>query len=163
MKRYIKIFAALILFAIAATLPAAAQGKGHNKEDREEWFRQLREFKHEYLAKELGLSAEQQKLFFPIYDTMSTERRDARRKLRHAEHELKKKGKAATEADYENVARMQLELKGVENDIETRYYPQFKKTLTAKQLVELKNVETKFAELVRKYYHEKKDKKPKGK
>lgn len=147
-----------MLFVVAATIPAAAQGKHHNKEDREEWFRQLREFKHEYFAKELALSAEQQKAFFPIYDTMSTELRDARRKLRKAEHELKNKGKAATEADYNNVARMQLEIKATENDIEMRYYPQFKNILTAKQLVELKNVEKKFGDLVRKYYHDKKSK-----
>lgn len=156
MKRYIKIFVALMLLAIAA-LPAAAQGRGHNKQDRDEWFRQLREFKHEFLAKELALTDEQQKAFFPVYDTMSTERRDARRKLRKAERELKKKGKAASEADYEKVARMQVEIKGVENDIETRYYPQLKNILTAKQLVDLKTVEDKFSDMVRKYYHEKKN------
>ena len=55
MKKYI----VFILIAIMASLGASAQKEG-NKAERERWFREMRQFKHEFIAKELDLTKEQQ-------------------------------------------------------------------------------------------------------
>lgn len=157
MKRFLTLLLISVI-SLSIAFEASAQKK-NGKPDREEWFRQMRQFRHDYLVKELDLTEQQQTKFFPVYDAMVTERRDARRKVRHAEKELKKKGNAATEAEYQQVAKMQYELKGIENDIEMKYYPQFKSILTTKQLYNLKGAEEKFSKQVRDYYHSQKHKK----
>lgn len=126
------------------------------KVDREEWNNELNEFRHDFLAKELQLTDAQKTKFFALYDAMSRERRTLRRQVRKARKELDAKGTAAKEADYASFNKLEFEANGKINDIETKYYKQFKGVLTAKQLSRLKEAEDKFAKTIRKIAREKK-------
>ena len=64
MKRYITFILLVALFAPLCQIDAKG---GRN---RDEWFKKIREYKHEFIANELGLTPEQQQKFFPIYDKM---------------------------------------------------------------------------------------------
>lgn len=125
------------------------------KADREEWNNELNEFRHDFLAKELQLTDAQKAKFFALYDAMSRERRTLRRQVRNARKELDAKGSAAKEADYAAFNKLELEANGKINDVETKYYKQFKSVLTAKQQSHLKEAEDKFAKTIRKLAREK--------
>lgn len=68
MKKLILI--ALMMVAAATAAPSAeAQGKA----SREQWMTEMRQYKRNYLAKELELTKEQQNKFFPLYEAMEDE------------------------------------------------------------------------------------------
>ena len=154
MKRYITLILILSLFAPLCQMEAKG-GK-----NRKEWFEKMREYKHQFLVKELGLTDEQQTKFFPLYDKME----DEIFKVTHETRQLDKKvssGKA-TDLEYENAARAIIELKNKECDIELKYFTQFKSVLSSKQLFLLKKAERKFANELMKRHHKCKDRKGKG-
>lgn len=60
----------LAILASATTLPAQTPGKAPRPDDRERFRAEVRNYKHEFLARELDMSKEQQREFFPVYDEM---------------------------------------------------------------------------------------------
>lgn len=131
-----------LLLAVIFALPGYAQEKRNI--DRKEWFKELRQYKHDFLAKELNLSKEQQDKFFPMYDEME----DAIWKINHDTHRLERKiaktGGKASDLEYEKAAEAMYEVKGKEAATEKQYFSKFKTVLNPKQLFELKRAERKF-------------------
>ena len=62
-----------ILLVIAAAIPSIAQNPVLSSADRQRWLSEIRGYKHDYLARELDLTREQQQDFFPLYDAMEDE------------------------------------------------------------------------------------------
>lgn len=61
----------LLLIAVAAAIACfTASAEPQSEKGRKEWFREFRQYKHEFMIKELNLSKEQQEKFFPLYDEM---------------------------------------------------------------------------------------------
>lgn len=120
-----------------------------SKEDREKYLEEMRQFKHEYLVRELDLSRDQQNQFFPIYDQME----DAVNKVADETRALENKVAAdpnASDTEIESASRAMFEQKSKEGKIELEYYDKFKDVLSPRQLLKLKNSERKFTqELVR--------------
>lgn len=141
-----------LMIILTTVLPMSAQ-----KADREGWNSELNEFRHDFLARELQLTDAQKTKFFALYDAMSQERRSLRRQVRKARKALDAKGASAREADYAAFNKLELEANGKINDVETKYYKQFKSVLTAKQLSQLKEAEEKFAKTIRKIAREKRN------
>ena len=136
----------LIILILAVGLLQAQEACAHRPDDkgRKEWFREMRQYKHDFLAKELNLTKEQQEKFFPIYDEMegsifriNKEARDMERKVCDA------KG-SASDLEYEKATEALYEIKGKEAAVEMQYLPKFKTILTPKQLFLLKGAEQKF-------------------
>lgn len=115
-----------------------------NKADREKWFQEAREYKHRFLADELGLSAEQQKEFFQVYDKMQQEIHAVQRNSRKIEKDVYEKGDRATDADYEQATQALYEAKTKEAEITQKYRPEFSKILSPKQMFKLWGAELKF-------------------
>ena len=131
----------ILLIASIAQFAIADSDKG----EREQWFKEMREFKHKFLAKELGLTDQQQEAFFPIYDAMDSECQKFHRETRKLQRDIKKKkDNEVTDLEYEKAAEALFELKGRENKIEQKYYPQLKAVITPRQLFLLKGAEDKF-------------------
>ncbi len=68
------IIAAALMLAVA--IPATAQQPQNqlpDPENREKYINEVRRYKHDFLAKDLDLSREQQREFFPVYDAMEDE------------------------------------------------------------------------------------------
>lgn len=137
----------LFIFLITS-LALSAVADNHqkpSKENREQWFKEMREFKHNFLIKELDLTKEQQNAFFPIYDAMENECHKVHNETRKLQRDIKKKkGDEVTDIEYEKAAEALFELKNRESQIELKYLPQFKEILTPKQLFMFKEVEDKF-------------------
>ena len=67
--RFSKLTATLWLALAAMTVQAAPQ-QDKEDPDRERYISELRNYKHDFLTRELDLSREQQRDFFPLYDEM---------------------------------------------------------------------------------------------
>ena len=147
MPRFIPLMCALLFMAM---VPAKALAQQLNEDDRNRYVNQIRAYKHDFLAKELGLSKAQQDAFFELYDAME----DRTMALGGEVRDLEKKASAAGASD-EEMAAAAIALysqKMREGEIEIEYYEKFKETLTPAQLVALKSAERKFTqELMRQH------------
>ncbi len=147
MPRFIPLMCALLFMAM---VPAKALAQQLNEDDRNRYVNQIRAYKHDFLAKELGLSKAQQDAFFELYDAMEDRTMDLGGEVR----DLEKKASAAGASD-EEMAAAAIALysqKMREGEIEIEYYEKFKETLTPAQLVALKSAERKFTqELMRQH------------
>lgn len=139
----------LFLFALLIGLPVSAQDRDGKpdggRENFEKWFKEIREFKHKYMVRELGLKDNQKADFFRIIDKMEDECGEVNRNARDLEKEIRDKGDKATDADYEKASRVFFEQKQKEAEIELRAYDELKKVLTPEQLFKLKNADWKFS------------------
>ena len=147
MPRFIPLMCALLFMAM---VPAKALAQQLNEDDRNRYVNQIRAYKHDFLAKELGLSKAQQDAFFELYDAMEDRTMDLGGEVR----DLEKKASAAGASD-EEMAAAAIALysqKMREGEIEIEYYEKFKETVTPAQLVALKSAERKFTqELMRQH------------
>lgn len=146
MMKYMKILllaVMLIPLTAMADKPKGNPGKGKQKE-RIEWFRKMKEVKQNYLAKELELTDKQKEEFFKLYDAKESERFAAESKVRKLEKELRKKGDAATEADFDAAIAAQYRLNTEIAEIEAKYEKPFRQILTKRQLFKLPRAERGF-------------------
>ena len=70
MKRISAILLSVLCALSAFNSVAQRQGKPLTDEDRQRIRSEIRSYKHEFLARELEMSREQQREFFPVYDEM---------------------------------------------------------------------------------------------
>ena len=147
MRRYISI----LILAFVTIAAFGNDAKKMSNEDRQKWLLEMRNYKHDYISRELSLSKDQSNKFFPIYDqmedelnTIGTQTRDLERKVISDE--------SANAVECEAAARALFEQKKNEGEIELQYFEKFKDILTPRQLVNLKNVERKFVQQVVNYH-----------
>lgn len=138
----------IILIILAALSAGYAMAQGNNKAEREAWMKEMTQYKHEFFVKELKLTTEQQKAFFPLYDAMEADTRRLVDEVRRMEKSVRDKGNNASDTELEKVAEALFELKGRENVLEMRYFEKFKAVLSPKQLFYIKQAERKFNRLI---------------
>ncbi|MDE5960696.1 MAG: hypothetical protein K2H08_03130, partial [Duncaniella sp.] len=80
----------------------------------------------------------------PLYTTMDEEIRKAQGEAEKLYRQTLKKDAKATDLEYEKAAEAVYELKGRENEIEMKYFKDFKQILTPRQLFQLKDAERDF-------------------
>lgn len=141
MKNKLQIICFLALLLSAVT--AFGQDQQITEADRERWLQTIREHKHEFLAKELDLSKEQQKEFFPLYDQMEDEIERISSETRDIERRLNDNSDAE-DIELENGARTIFEERRAEGQVEMTYFDKFREILSPRQLVKLKTAERKF-------------------
>lgn len=117
-------------------LPALAQ-------DRGQWMNEIRQYRRTYMAKELGLSREQQNKFFPLYEEMEAQTSQIDEDVRVMESRLNE-AQDVTDLEYEKCAEAMYDAKVRQADIEKNSMEKFKDVLTRKQLFDLKRVERQF-------------------
>lgn len=143
-------FTALLL-AFAAIFSVAQTHGRPSEEDVRRFRSEIRNYKHEFLAKELKLTQEQQREFFPIYDEMDDAVDRIAGQTRELERQVRKKSDA-TDVEIEAAARAIYEQKGAEGAEEMKYFDRFRQVLEPRQLLMLKNAERKFTrELMRQH------------
>lgn len=135
----------LLIFSLVLALAAYAQPKGKGGPDREKFYEQLRPYQHEFLTKELDLSKEQARDFFPIYDKMDDELKKIGNETRELERDVLK-NKEATDTEIEAASQAIFAQKEKEGKIELEYYNKFKEILQPRQLLKLKSAERRFTQ-----------------
>lgn len=155
MKKYLLILFTCFLFGIGTYAQGPAP-KDHK--DWEKVMAEIQNYKHEFLSKELELTKEQQRDFFPVYDKMDEELRQLGDETRRMEHKVRK-SKEASDTEIEAAAAAVYSLKQREGLVEMKYYDSIKSILTPKQMLELKGAERKFTQKLMQHHQANKKKK----
>ncbi len=134
---------ALILSALILPCDSVAQQRPSERE-RESWMKEIQQYKNDFIAKKLELTDEQRAKFLPLYNSMDEEIRRAQEESEQLYRQTLKKGDKATDLEYEKAAEAAYELKGRENEIEMRYFKEYKGILSSRQLFKLKDAERDF-------------------
>lgn len=145
----------ILLIALAVVSPVcttAASCPEERVERQQKWRTQLREYKHNMLAKALNLSAEQKNAFFPLYDEMDERLEALNNEARDIDRKLTGDDKLS-EVALDAYSLRLFEQKKLESEIELEYYDKFKTILTSKQLALLKHAETEIVANLNKFYH----------
>lgn len=130
-----------IILALSAAIISTASAQTHHPEERERWKSELRNYKHDFIARDLDLSREQQAKFFPLYDQME----DSIERINIDTRELENRvADDAGDIEVEAAARALFEQKSREGRLELEYFDTFKTILTPRQLLKLKNAERQF-------------------
>lgn len=160
MKQHI--FFVILSLALTSHLSSIhARPQSLSEEDRDKWLTEVRNYRHDFLAKELSLTNEQQRAFFPVYDEMDDELIRVNIETRALERRIEADNNA-TDTEIESAARAVYEQKAKEGEIEMRYYDKIKEILSPKQLLKLKNAERMFTQQLLKQ-HRRIEKKKAGK
>jgi Spy/CpxP family protein refolding chaperone len=144
--RLILVSLSLLLCTIAASAQAQRGGKGKapGKGERTEWMAKMRQYKHDFIARELGLTEKQKTEFFAIYDCMEKERMELEGHARETERQVRARKKNATPAELDHAIKEMFDLDGKQNAVTMKYLPKLKKVLTRQQLFDLKRAERNF-------------------
>lgn len=142
-----KILSAIAIMLITV-LPLSAQHKGAKSEDRAKWEAEMLQYKHDVLAKELGLKDEQKVQFFALYDALDRDRRALYAKTRQTHNALKNKANV-TDVQYVEAAKLDYTTSVNVANLELKYFNEYQKVLTPKQLFKLKRAEGKIMERLR--------------
>ncbi|MCM1484236.1 MAG: hypothetical protein NC043_07855 [Muribaculaceae bacterium] len=132
-----------ILLILISVSTSFAQQK-HDGKNMKQWLQEMRQFRTNFIVKELNLTADQKSRFVPLYDAMYGELEKLMHDTRQLERSVERKGNEATDVELEKASEAIYECKGKENDIEMRYFAKFKTVLTPRQLFKLKQAENKF-------------------
>ncbi len=133
----------ILLLSVVSFASAAAQSSVLSPDDRQRWLSEIRNYKHDFLARELDLSREQQNEFFPLYDEMEDRIEALNAQARDIEANVSENPDAG-DLEILGAAYSQFELKKLEGEIELEYYDKFKEILNPRQLLQLKSAEKLF-------------------
>lgn len=127
------ILIALMLFC--ALVCANAQTDLKNMTEQE-----FRKQKQEYLIKELALTQEEAKEFFPLYEKFQKEKKH----IYDENQSLMDRADIAGEEEYRQIINRLLDLQIMSDELEKKYYNEFSKILSYRQLFRLNKAEASF-------------------
>ena len=155
-----KILSAAVLSLVLCSSAISALAQGPSEEDRQRFRAEVRNYKHEFLTRELDLTREQQRDFFPLYDEMENQIHKAQHEAMMMEHKINKSTTSVSDLEYEKATEAMVEVKSKEASIEGQYLPKFREVLSAKQLFKLKQAERKFTQELMKQHNRMREKQP---
>lgn len=145
-----------LLLLLACALNAMSQGV--IPPERAAWMKEMQQYKNDYLSKQLELRPEQREKFLSLYNAMDDQVRALMDETRAIERQVEEKKGKVSDLEYEKAAETLYESKGRENEIEMRYFKQFKAILSPKQLFKLRGAERDFTRELMKHRREAKKK-----
>jgi len=151
MKTVSAVLLTLLLSATALTASAQKPSKAMSDDDRQRFRAEMRAYKHNFLARELDLTRNQQQDFFPVYDEMNDEIDRIGAETRALEREVSSK-EDASDVELEAAARAVFSQKSTEGDVENQYFDRFKQILEPRQLLQLRAAERKFTKQLMRHH-----------
>lgn len=133
----------IILSALLAILCGTPQAPAQGHHDRSQWMSEVLQYKCTYLARELGLTKEQEQKFFPLYEEMEQQTSRMEEETRAMERRLSESDNV-TDLEYEKASEALFDLKAKQGEVEKGYMEKYKTILTPRQLFLLKGVERQF-------------------
>lgn len=156
MNHIYKLLLIFILAIVAAPNVDAQKRQKLSNDDRQTYLAEIKNYKHEYLARELNLTKEQQREFWPVYDELDVQLNQISDEIRQYERKLSDTDMNNTE--YSAAARALFEQKQREGNLEMQYFDKFQKILTPKQMAQLKVVERSFVRHLMSEHHNRRQK-----
>lgn len=115
-----------------------------NDDRRKQFFKEVRDYKHNFLAKELSLTKEQQKEFFAVYDEMEDAVATLNEETRDLEKKIAENIDQASDLELEKATEAIFDLKVKEGEMEKAYAEKYRQILSKRQLFLLKSAERNF-------------------
>ena len=140
----IKLKNILVIALLMTSMALAARDNNSDNDRQNKWMNEYREYKQEFLSKEVDLTPLQKSEFFPLYNEMEQEIYNVNLEARKAEQTISQKDDASNN-DYLEAAKLMVDVKTKEARIETEYFEKFAKILDSRQLFLLKRAETRFS------------------
>ncbi len=100
--------------------------------------------KMEYIQKEAGLSQEEAKRYFPLYNELSKKKFELHRQHRSKVEEMKKKNKNMSNNEYRQLLENDVDIKLKEAEMEKEYSGKLEKILSPEKLYRAQQAERKF-------------------
>lgn len=141
MKKLTLIF--LMLFSLLSVF-AQDDSDRANDDRRKQFYKEVRDYKHNFLAKELNLTREQQKEFFAVYDEMEDAVAALTEETRDLEKKITENIDDASDLELDKATEAIFDLKVKEGEMERTYAEKYRTILTKKQLFLLKSAERNF-------------------
>lgn len=129
-----------LIFLIIGSV-AIAQPGGKRFEDRRE---KIEALKIAFLTKELNLTSEEAKGFWPVYNKFEEEMHTLRETRRKERGEMKADIESMTDKEAEQFVNSEIAFRQSELDIIKKYHPQFKQVLPVKKVALLIRAEEDF-------------------
>ena len=150
MKRYLLIICACLLGAIA--LQAQPRGAHRHCAPNPKMFKEITDFKINFLAEKMSLSADQKEKFTRLYSEMSEQKRKIFDEIRAADKALRD-NKEPSDKDYEEASRKIADAKIRDARLEKEYDAKFATFLSAKQIYQMKQGEEQFRRRCTEMHH----------
>jgi Spy/CpxP family protein refolding chaperone len=134
----------ILVFLFSFSLTFAQQ----NNEKRREDFEKFKAKRTEYISKEMNLTAEQSKSFWPVCDALQQKKFHLNRELREEMHRVFQKEKSGTKPtgeDYDKIIKLSAEVKVKEAELDVEYIEKFKAVISTEQIFKYQRAELHFA------------------
>lgn len=154
-----KKFLIVISLLIAGLMPAWSQGDSAKKE---KIFREVQEFKLNYMAEKMDLSGDQKKKFEELYEEMSQSRRECYADVMRLDKRIKH-DKNASDDQYEELTSALNKANAEWAEKEKAYNEKFAEFLSPKQIYKMREAEASFKAKLDEMKHSRKKDHPKGK
>lgn len=132
---------ALILILLGLSFTMAQEMPDKEKVDSR--MRELRDYKINYLSKEMELTEAQKKKFVEVYQEMWEARKKCFKEVNHIQKKLKK-DKNVPEEEYQKMTEARNKANADWSEIEKQYNEKFSAFLSQKQIYQMQEAETKF-------------------
>lgn len=152
MKRVFLVWWVILLGGLSVSLAAQNGAGAQTQEQRKARNEQFCKFRRDYMMKQIGLTEQEAKQFFPLYEELESkkwkadkEARDFARKVAHATG-------AVSDIEYEKAAQALLEKDEKMAQLDREYYNKFKTFLSSEKLFKFKNAQMKFPRAMMKWH-----------
>ena len=123
---------------------------------RAQKFKEVREFKMKFLAKEMDLDDARKQEFFKLYEEMCRKRDEVYKPVVEQERKIKKEGEEATDEDYQKLNEARSKANAEVAEIEMAYNEKFAEFLSQKQIFKLREAEQNYRSRLEEMKHNRK-------
>ena len=120
----------------------------NNERNRKEEFEKFNAKRMEYISKEMNLTTEQAKVFWPICNELQQKKFQLNRELREEIRRVvqqEKSGSKPADGNYEKIINLSADVKIKEARLEKEYIEKFKAVVSAEQIFKYQHAELLFA------------------
>lgn len=150
MKKVVLLLSVIVLLGLPMSL--AAQNKAESKEQRKAQYEQFCQFRRDYMMKQIGLTDQEAKQFFPLYEELESKKWKVDKEARDFARKVARSKSAVTDTEYEKAAQALLEKDEKMAQLDREYYDKFKAFLSSEKLFKFKNAQMKFPRAMMKWH-----------
>lgn len=135
----------LLLFCMALIAPNLF---AQNDAARKERFEKFKAEREAFITKEMDLTKEEAKAFWPLCDELQMKKFEAGKELREESRKMRqarKEGKTITEAEYKKLVQLSVEARLKEAQLDREYIEKFLQVISAEKVYRYQNAEQEFA------------------
>lgn len=150
MKRLVSLF--LLLVFLSGANISAQDAKSGNRKGQQQRMEQFKAEKKKFLIQRIGLSENESRQFFPIYEEMQEKKMKLNHSVRKMAREVDRSAETLSDRAYLDAADALQSLAAKEAEIDKSYYDAIKKILSPQKLLKFQRAEMAFAkEVLRKH------------